>query len=205
MPAAASGHDVSLVELLGAVSLATDLGTGQPLFHGVRTSVLAVALGRDLGLGGRDLVAVQHVALVELDGSGHVTYAERPDEFAAAVREFARLLGTVSHSSLLDNRAPAATWSGLHTGGHPGVGRNAQEGGLQPPQVRAPGRPRRLTGLERRGLTAEIPRGTSAADQGATRGWAIHLWAAAYRAVRRRPRGGRRGGGRRPAARRAPQ
>jgi pimeloyl-ACP methyl ester carboxylesterase len=34
--------------------------------------------------------------LVELDGSGHVTYFERPDQFASAVREFARVLGMVS-------------------------------------------------------------------------------------------------------------
>lgn len=37
--------------------------------------------------------------LVELDGSGHVTYAERPEEFAAAVRDFSRLLGAVNDAS----------------------------------------------------------------------------------------------------------
>jgi HD-GYP domain-containing protein (c-di-GMP phosphodiesterase class II)/DNA-binding CsgD family transcriptional regulator len=68
MLSAAAGHDVSLVELLGAVSLATDLGTGQPPFHGVRTSVLAVALGREVGLSGGDLVAVQQVALLRFLG-----------------------------------------------------------------------------------------------------------------------------------------
>jgi HD-GYP domain-containing protein (c-di-GMP phosphodiesterase class II) len=68
MPPTAAGHEVSLVELLAAVSLATDLGTGQPQFHGVRTSVLAVALGRELGLSGRDLIEAQQVALLRFLG-----------------------------------------------------------------------------------------------------------------------------------------
>jgi HD-GYP domain-containing protein (c-di-GMP phosphodiesterase class II)/DNA-binding CsgD family transcriptional regulator len=68
MPAEAGTHSVSLVELLGAVSLATDLGTGQPVFHGVRTSVLAVALGSELGVGPPDLAGVQQVALLRFLG-----------------------------------------------------------------------------------------------------------------------------------------
>jgi HD-GYP domain-containing protein (c-di-GMP phosphodiesterase class II) len=56
------------VELLAAVSLATDLGTGQPAFHGLRTSVLAVALGRELGLTGAGLAGVQQVALLRFLG-----------------------------------------------------------------------------------------------------------------------------------------
>lgn len=61
-------HQVSVTELLGAVSLATDLGTGQPSLHGVRTSVLSVALARELGLGAADLVVVQQVALLRFLG-----------------------------------------------------------------------------------------------------------------------------------------
>lgn len=57
-----------LVELLGAISLATDLGTGQPPFHGVRASVLAVALGRELGLDEAVLTDVQQVALLRFLG-----------------------------------------------------------------------------------------------------------------------------------------
>ena len=68
MPLDASRDAVSLLELLGAVSLATDLGTGEPRFHGVRTSVLAVALGRELGLGTLELHAVQQVALLRFLG-----------------------------------------------------------------------------------------------------------------------------------------
>ncbi|HET6874419.1 MAG TPA: HD domain-containing phosphohydrolase [Acidimicrobiales bacterium] len=57
-----------LVELLGAISLATDLGTGQPPFHGVRTSVLAAALGRELGLDDTAVGEVQAVALLRFLG-----------------------------------------------------------------------------------------------------------------------------------------
>jgi HD-GYP domain-containing protein (c-di-GMP phosphodiesterase class II) len=57
-----------LVELLGAISLATDLGTGQPHLHGVRTSVLAVALGRELGLDSAAVADVQRVALLRFLG-----------------------------------------------------------------------------------------------------------------------------------------
>src|SRR5579859_3723397 len=61
-------HGLRLVELLGAISLATDMGTGQPHGHGVRTSVLAVALGRQLGVGGEGLVDMQRVALLRFLG-----------------------------------------------------------------------------------------------------------------------------------------
>jgi 3-oxoadipate enol-lactonase len=56
------------VELLGAISLATDLGTGQPAFHGVRSSVLAVALARALGLAETAAAEVQQVALLRFLG-----------------------------------------------------------------------------------------------------------------------------------------
>jgi hypothetical protein len=36
---------IRAAELVGALSIATDLGTGQPLEHAVRTAVLAVRLG----------------------------------------------------------------------------------------------------------------------------------------------------------------
>jgi len=48
--------------------LATDLGTGQPHFHGVRTSVLAVAIGRGLGLNDAAVADVQQVALLRFLG-----------------------------------------------------------------------------------------------------------------------------------------
>ncbi len=36
---------IRAADLVGALSLATDLGTGQPLEHALRTAVLAVRLG----------------------------------------------------------------------------------------------------------------------------------------------------------------
>ena len=47
-PPATSG--VRLAELIAALSLATDLGTGQPMEHALRATVLAVHLGDALGL-----------------------------------------------------------------------------------------------------------------------------------------------------------
>ena len=61
-------EQLRLVELLGSISLATDLGTGQPPFHGVRTSVLAVAVGRELGLDDAAMAEVQQVALLRFLG-----------------------------------------------------------------------------------------------------------------------------------------
>src|SRR5215207_5081827 len=55
---------VRLAELVGSVSLATDLATGQPLEHGLRRSLLAVWLGQDLGLGPGDLSDVFYVSLL---------------------------------------------------------------------------------------------------------------------------------------------
>lgn len=44
--------------------------------------------------------ALPRARLVQLSGSGHVTYAERPDHFASAVREFCtHLTGSLSSSS----------------------------------------------------------------------------------------------------------
>lgn len=57
-----------LVELLGAISLAADLGTGQPHLHGVRTAVLAAAIGRQLGMDDAGLAEVQQVALLRFLG-----------------------------------------------------------------------------------------------------------------------------------------
>jgi hypothetical protein len=71
-----------LAELVAALSLATDLGTGQPMEHALRTCLLAIQLGGELGVGEQE-------RCFELSGSGHVTYAEMPVEFASAVESFA--------------------------------------------------------------------------------------------------------------------
>jgi HD-GYP domain-containing protein (c-di-GMP phosphodiesterase class II) len=55
---------VRLAELVGSLSLATDLATGQPLEHGLRRSLLAVWLGQNLGLPADDLSDVFYVSLL---------------------------------------------------------------------------------------------------------------------------------------------
>jgi HD-GYP domain-containing protein (c-di-GMP phosphodiesterase class II)/DNA-binding CsgD family transcriptional regulator len=57
-----------LTELLASVSLATDLGTGQRLGHGLRTCVLAVALARTLGLTTEDVRTTHQFALLRFLG-----------------------------------------------------------------------------------------------------------------------------------------
>src|SRR5215207_8409492 len=59
---------VRLAEVVAALSLATDLATGQPLEHGLRRALLAVWLGEDLGLSGEELGNVYYVALLATVG-----------------------------------------------------------------------------------------------------------------------------------------
>jgi HD-GYP domain-containing protein (c-di-GMP phosphodiesterase class II) len=59
---------IRAAELVGALSLATDLGTGQPLEHALRTAVLAVRLGELAGASDEELGDTYYVAL--LHGSG---------------------------------------------------------------------------------------------------------------------------------------
>lgn len=53
-----------LAEVIASLSLATDLGMGQPMDHALRRCLLAVRLGEALGLMDRDLTSVYYVALV---------------------------------------------------------------------------------------------------------------------------------------------
>ncbi len=55
-------------ELLAALSLATDLGTDQPLEHGLRTCLLAVALGRASGCDDDELSDAYYLALLHSIG-----------------------------------------------------------------------------------------------------------------------------------------
>ena len=50
------------------LSLATDLGTGQPMGHGLGTSLLAVAVARELGCGPEQIRHVQQVSLIRFLG-----------------------------------------------------------------------------------------------------------------------------------------
>ena len=57
-----------LTELLASVSLATDLGTGQPLGHALRTCTIATALAEELGCGVEDVRTVHQFALLRFLG-----------------------------------------------------------------------------------------------------------------------------------------
>jgi HD-GYP domain-containing protein (c-di-GMP phosphodiesterase class II) len=65
---------VRAAELVGALSLATDLGTGQPLEHALRTAVLAVRLADLAGASPEELRDTYYVALLHASGctsNGH--------------------------------------------------------------------------------------------------------------------------------------
>jgi HD-GYP domain-containing protein (c-di-GMP phosphodiesterase class II) len=65
---------IRAAEVIGALSLATDLGTGQPLEHALRTAVLAVRLGELAGASADELADTYYVALLHASGctsNGH--------------------------------------------------------------------------------------------------------------------------------------
>jgi hypothetical protein len=67
-------HAIRAAELVGALSLATDLGTGQPLEHALRTAVLAVRLGELAGASSEEPADTYYVALLHASGctsNGH--------------------------------------------------------------------------------------------------------------------------------------
>jgi len=61
-------HPGRVAELTIALSLATDLGTGQPMEHGLRTCWLSLAVARALGLGDDTRSCVYYVALLRFVG-----------------------------------------------------------------------------------------------------------------------------------------
>jgi HD-GYP domain-containing protein (c-di-GMP phosphodiesterase class II) len=65
---------IRAAELVAALSIATDLGTGQPLEHAVRSAVLAVRLGELAGASADELADTYYVALLHAAGctsNGH--------------------------------------------------------------------------------------------------------------------------------------
>ncbi|MGH3137812.1 MAG: HD domain-containing phosphohydrolase [Gaiellaceae bacterium] len=65
---------IRAAEVVGALSLATDLGTGQPLEHALRTAVLAVRLGELAGASAQELADTYYIALLHASGctsNGH--------------------------------------------------------------------------------------------------------------------------------------
>ena len=73
-PARTVEQPIRAAEVIGALSLATDLGTGQPLEHAMRSAVLAVRLGELAGASQQELVETYYVALLHASGctsNGH--------------------------------------------------------------------------------------------------------------------------------------
>jgi HD-GYP domain-containing protein (c-di-GMP phosphodiesterase class II)/DNA-binding CsgD family transcriptional regulator len=62
------GDGLRLTELVAAISLATDLVTGQPLEHALQTCRLSVAVARELGLDAATVADVHYVALLRFLG-----------------------------------------------------------------------------------------------------------------------------------------
>ncbi len=70
----AGERPIRAAEVVGALSLATDLGTGQPLEHALRTAVLAVRLGELAGASAQELADTYYVSLLHAAGctsNGH--------------------------------------------------------------------------------------------------------------------------------------
>jgi len=61
-------QQVRLADLLSAISLATDLGTGQPMEHALRTCHIAMGLARAIGLSAQDLFDTYYVSLLRFLG-----------------------------------------------------------------------------------------------------------------------------------------
>ncbi len=64
----AAGWRVRASEVIGAMSIATDLGTGQPLEHALRTAILTVRLGELAELSPYELCDAYYVALLHSIG-----------------------------------------------------------------------------------------------------------------------------------------
>ena len=73
----------SLAELIGCLALATDLGMGQPLDHGLRTCRLGVGVGRALGLTEQQVADIYYIAMLRFVGCSahaHEDSSELGDE-----------------------------------------------------------------------------------------------------------------------------
>src|SRR5438309_3609015 len=110
---------IRAAEVVGALSLASDLGTGQPLEHALRCAVLAVRLGELAGASGKELVDAYYVALLHASGctsNGHEAALLYGDDIAHRAAFY-----------LIDTTNPAEVLAFYRA--HVGAGR--------PPEVRA--------------------------------------------------------------------
>ena len=95
-------RSIRAAEVVGALSLATDLGTGQPLEHALRTAVLAVRLGELTGASAQELVDTYYVALLHASGctsNGHEATQLYGDDIAHRAAFF--LIDTTNPAEVL--------------------------------------------------------------------------------------------------------
>ncbi len=93
---------IRAAEVVGALSIATDLGTGQPLEHALRTAVLAVRLGELAGASARELADTYYVALLHASGctsNGHEAAQLYGDDIAYRAAFF--LIDTTNPAEVL--------------------------------------------------------------------------------------------------------
>jgi hypothetical protein len=115
------GEPVRLAELLAALSLATDLGMGQPSGHAAQTCVLSVRLARDLQLADDQVSDVFYVALLRYlgctaDASEVAQLAGDEIELARAVGPYVMgdITDRVSHTDVPDPEHAMATAMAIH-------------------------------------------------------------------------------------------
>ena len=93
---------IRAAEIVGALSLATDLGTGQPLEHALRSAVLAVRLGELAGASVQELADTYYVALLHASGctsNGHEATQLYGDDIAHRAAFF--LIDTTNPAEVL--------------------------------------------------------------------------------------------------------
>jgi HD-GYP domain-containing protein (c-di-GMP phosphodiesterase class II) len=95
--ASPAGSDVRLAELIASISLATDLGLGQPMEHVLRSCILGLRIAEDLELEESERAVVYYVALLAWLGchaDAHEQFAWFGDDIALrADRHFADGVG----------------------------------------------------------------------------------------------------------------
>jgi HD-GYP domain-containing protein (c-di-GMP phosphodiesterase class II) len=99
----ADERPIRAAEVVGALSLATDLGTGQPLEHALRTAVLAVRLGELAGASAQELRSTYYVALLHAAGctsNGHEATSLFGDDIAHRAAFF--LIDPINSSEVLE-------------------------------------------------------------------------------------------------------
>jgi HD-GYP domain-containing protein (c-di-GMP phosphodiesterase class II) len=104
---------ISLAEILGALSLTTDLGAGVPFEKGLRTCVVGMALADELALGRADRQAIYYTALLRSLGcTAHAsTFAETFDDDVAVQREL-KTLDLEDPAERAAQTARFAKWAG---------------------------------------------------------------------------------------------